>query len=283
MFGPSRPDGSAARARLRSLSPRWTPTGADIDAVLQEAAPVPADAPEPTAAPRPGETEVGRHALPEAPRPIWRIDGAAARGLVSLALAAVVGGLVVVLLGWPRGAPVDRASGGEPAAPSPDAQSVLSEPSPATSTVVVDVDGKVRRPGVVELAEGSRVIDAIRKAGGLARRGDTGVLNLAEVLIDGQQIVVPAAGQSPTPGNVIPGSTPVDPAPSSGVGSTASVSINSASQVELETLPGIGPVLAAAILEWRTQNGGFTSIEQLQEVSGIGPATFAELAPLVRL
>jgi len=149
--------------------------------------------------------------------------------------------------------------------------------------VVVDVDGKVRRPGIVELAEGSRVIDAIKEAGGLAHRGDTGALNLAEVLIDGQQIVVPAVGEVPAAGgDVIPGATAGEP-PAPGSGAVGSVSINSAAQAELETLPGIGPVLAAAIVEWRTQNGGFTSVEQLQEVSGIGPVTFAELAPLVRL
>jgi len=198
-------------------------------------------------------------------------------------LAAVAGALVVVLVGWPRGSSVEVADG-EISADSLETQSVLSEPSPGAPTVVVDVDGKVRRPGVVELADGSRVIDAIKKAGGLARRGDTGALNLAEVLIDGQQIVVPATGQSPTAEvDVPPGSTPGAATPTPGAGAVAAVSINSASQAELETLPGIGPVLALAILEWRTQNGGFTSVEQLQEVSGIGPATFADIAPLVRL
>ena len=89
-----------------------------------------------------------------------------------------------------------------------NAERVERTVTPSASTVVVDVDGKVRRPGVVELADGSRVIDAIKEAGGLAHRGDTGALNLAEVLIDGQQIVVPAAGQVPTAAvEVIPGST----------------------------------------------------------------------------
>jgi competence protein ComEA len=150
--------------------------------------------------------------------------------------------------------------------------------------LVVDVDGKVHSPGVVELSTGSRVIDAIKAAGGVTRHGDTGALNLAEVLIDGQQVVVPRAGaDGSVVSGVVPGGTaePVAPVPTSGPAAT--VSINSASTTELEVLPGIGPVLAAAIVEWRTQNGGFTSIEQLQEVSGIGPATYAELAPLVRL
>jgi competence protein ComEA len=149
--------------------------------------------------------------------------------------------------------------------------------------LVVDVDGKVHSPGVVELSTGSRVIDAIKAAGGVTRHGDTGALNLAEVLIDGQQVVVPAASADESVASgVVPGETPgsVAPVPTS---AAATVSINSASTIELEVLPGIGPVLAAAIVEWRTQNGGFTSIEQLQEVSGIGPATYAELAPHVRL
>jgi len=281
MFGSARPDGSAARARLHSLAPRWTPTGADIDSVGRRD-PAPTTAPERVSPSGSADPDVARHALPEAPRPIWRINGTAARGLVSLILAAVAGALVVVLIGWPRGSAVEVVADDSSAA-SGGTQSVLSEPTPSASSVVVDVDGKVRRPGIVELAEGSRVIDAIKEAGGLAHRGDTGALNLAEVLIDGQQIVVPAVGEVPAAGgDVIPGATAGEP-PAPGSGAVGSVSINSAAQAELETLPGIGPVLAAAIVEWRTQNGGFTSVEQLQEVSGIGPVTFAELVPLVRL
>ena len=157
-----------------------------------------------------------------------------------------------------------------------------ASPSEQADLVIVDVDGKVEHPGVVELSNGARVIDAIKAAGGTTRHGDTGSLNLAEILIDGQQVVIPSerqgetASPAPVAGSTASGSTP---APSAG----AAVSINSASATELEVLPGIGPVLAAAIVDWRTQNGGFTSIEQLQEVSGIGPATYAELAPLVRL
>jgi competence protein ComEA len=282
MFGSARPDGSAARARLSSLSPRWTPTGAAIDAVVQRGA-AQAPAQERMSGARASDPEAARHALPEAPRRRWRLDGAAARGLVSLSLAAVAGALVVVLIGWPRGTSVELADGAT-AVDSPETGSVLSDPSSTAATVVVDVDGKVRRPGVVELADGSRVIDAIKKAGGLALRGDTGALNLAEVLIDGQQIVVPAIGQASTAGGgVIPEASPGVATPAPGSGIATSVSINSAAEAELETLPGIGPVLAAAIVEWRTQNGGFTSVEQLQEVSGIGPATFADIAPLVRL
>jgi competence protein ComEA len=145
--------------------------------------------------------------------------------------------------------------------------------------VVVDVDGAVRRAGVVTLPEGSRVADAIEAAGGLASKADTAALNLAQVLIDGEQVVVPkrgSGGQSAGSGLTAPSSSGAPAAP-------GLVNLNTATAVELETLPGIGPVLAAAIVDWRTQNGGFTSVEQLEQVSGIGPATFAQLAPLVRV
>ncbi|HEX5016647.1 MAG TPA: helix-hairpin-helix domain-containing protein, partial [Actinomycetes bacterium] len=225
------------------------------------------------------ELSAGRHALPDPPRPVWRVDAAAVRGLLSLALAAAAGALVMVIVGWPRGT--------EAAAPPPDQrENVLLDAEPSASAtagvVVVDVDGRVKRPGVVELAAGSRVIDAIREAGGVAARGDTAALNLAEVLIDGQQVVVPGKGEATTSSGV-PSGTSTEPPATSPTTTPSTVSINSASATELETLPGIGPVLAAAIVDWRTQNGGFTSIEQLQDVSGIGPATYAEIAPFVRL
>jgi competence protein ComEA len=198
---------------------------------------------------------------------------------VSLTLASVVGALAVVVWGWPRG----ETAGSAGADPDPAAASnVLVEPegggAPSAARVVVDVDGEVRRPGVVELASGARVVDAIRAAGGLTSRGDTGTLNLAEVLIDGQQVTVPSTRAPAAP-------APAGSADSTGPGASAAgpVSLNSATAEQLETLPGIGPVLAAAIIDWRAENGGFTSIDQLQEVSGIGPATFADVAPLISL
>ncbi len=275
MFGSGRPDGAAARTRLRAITPRWVPTEADVAeaAASHDAAFVGAVA---TPGPSPA-----RHALPERQRPVWRLDAAAVRGLVSLALAGVAGALVVVILGWPRGAaapPIDAVTGAKRA----PVQSVLEQPSPSASAsgvVVVDVDGAVRRPGVVELPNGSRVVDAIKSAGGVLPRGDTGSLNLAQVLLDGEQVVVPREGDTAAPIGPVGAASP---APGSAPAAEL-VNVNTATEVELETLPGIGPVLAAAIVEWRTQNGGFTSIDQLQEVSGIGPSTFADLAPLVRV
>ncbi len=278
MFGSGRPDGAAARARLQSITPRWVPTETDVADAARgyDASFVAAASP---AAPD-VEPGVARHALPDRRRPTWRLDAGAVRGLLSLALAALVGALIVVVVGWPRGTTAPRADAGSAAASAP-VQSVLEQPSPSSSAlevVVVDVDGAVRRPGVVELPGGSRVVDALEAAGGVRSRGDAGSLNLAQVLLDGEQIVVPNQGAAAAPSGTGAVATPAPGAPPTGL-----VNLNTATEVELETLPGIGPVLAAAIVEWRTQNVGFTSIEQLQDVSGIGPETFADLAPLVRV
>jgi competence protein ComEA len=123
------------------------------------------------------------------------------------------------------------------------------------------------------------VVDAIDRAGGTTPKADTGSLNLAQVLVDGAQVVVPGsvgAGQ----GSSSALTTSPSAMPST---SGVAVNINTATEAELDTLPGIGPVLAAAIVQWRTENGGFTSVDQLQEVSGIGPATFADISPLVHI
>jgi competence protein ComEA len=276
----SRSEAQTARDRLRALTPGWVPTATDVDEAVASARPAASD----TQVPPGVGSPAGRHTLPGREQREWRLDASGLRALASLGLAAVAGGLVVVVLGWPRGEVAPPASEGMGAT----GQNALAEPtSPSVdgqdSVVVVDVDGRVRRPGVVELPGGSRVVDAIDASGGLARGADTGPLNLAKPLVDGEQVIVPARGDpaSAPPGVVTPGSAPSMPTgadPGAGL-----VSINTATETELDTLPGIGPVLAAAIVEWRTQSGGFTSVEQLQEVSGIGPATYAELAPLVRL
>lgn len=146
------------------------------------------------------------------------------------------------------------------------AEQVSSSPSPSI-TVIVDVAGAVREPGVYEFTEGDRVIDAIERAGGSLPKADLSLLNLAAPLADGTQILVPKAGP---PGAVVPGGT----APGSTDGL---LNINSASATELETLSGIGEVLAATIVEYREQNGPFTSVEDLMDVSGIGPATLDEI------
>jgi competence protein ComEA len=172
---------------------------------------------------------------------------------------------------------------------SPGAVVTMSTPvqSPPTASptagerptrLVVHVLGAVRRPGLVKLPENSRVQDAIDAAGGLAGRADPGELNLAQPLADGQQVVIGTAGD-PT-GEVRDGRE-------SGAGSDpsagATIDLNRANQAQLEQLPGIGPVTGGAILAWRQQHGRFSRIEELQEVDGIGPKTYAQIAPHVRV
>ena len=143
--------------------------------------------------------------------------------------------------------------------------------------LVVDVAGKVRHPGVYRLPAGSRVDDALRAAGGALPGVDLTMLNLAAPLADGQQIAVGVAGASAA----APAAGAASPTGGDQAGGGALVNINTADQQQLESLPGIGPVLAQHILDWRAAHGSFGSVEQLQEVSGIGSAKFAQLKPLV--
>ena len=150
-----------------------------------------------------------------------------------------------------------------------------------TGSIVVDVTGKVRRPGIATLPLGSRVVDALEAAGGARTGVRTGALNLARVLADGEQIVV---GVPAPPG--VAASAAGAPAAGAGDGSSTAtplVNLNSATQADLELLPGIGPVTARSILTFRSENGAFTSVDELLEVSGIGDATLAEVAPFVTL
>jgi competence protein ComEA len=193
-------------------------------------------------------------------------------GVRVLALAALLAALVAGACFWwsrprprPAPAPVVR-----PAA----ASQVAATPSPASAPLVVDVAGKVRRPGVVTLPTGSRVIDAIKEAGGVRPGARTGTLNLARKVVDGEQILVgvtatPASGASPgASASSVPGA-PLD--------------LNAATAGELDQLPGVGPVLAQRIVDYRTQHGGFRSVDELRQVSGIGEAKFADVKGLVRV
>jgi competence protein ComEA len=132
-----------------------------------------------------------------------------------------------------------------------------------TRDVIVHVAGSVERPGVYRLPAGSRVTDAVRRAGGFAHRANQDEINLAARLSDGQQVVVPG------PGTAAPAST-------SG-GQTGPISLGSATVAQLDQIDGIGPVTAQKIIEFRDQHGGLSSINQLDEVNGIGPSTMASL------
>jgi competence protein ComEA len=148
--------------------------------------------------------------------------------------------------------------------------------SPSPAALIVHVAGWVRRPGVYQLAEGQRVIDAIDLAGGPRRGADLGGLNLAGVLTDAQQVVVPKEGATPgAPSSGVPISS-ASPA-------AALVDVNTATPEELETLPGIGEVLAGAIVAYREEHGPFTSVDQLLDVSGIGEVTLEEIRELVTI
>ncbi len=159
-------------------------------------------------------------------------------------------------------------------------------PVPTGKQVVVHVIGAVAKPGVVQLPDGSRVADAIAAAGGLARSAAVGELNLALPLVDGTQLKI---GTRKRPGGWIRDGTGSLTAGSSGSGSSGAggqstkISLNTATVQQLDTLPGIGPVTAAKIIDWRKAHGKFTAITELQEVDGIGPKTYADLADRVRL
>lgn len=144
--------------------------------------------------------------------------------------------------------------------------------------VVVHVAGKVRRPGVVRLPAGSRVIDAVEAAGGARPNADLSAVNLARELQDGEQVRV---GIPPDPAvDVVAAGTPGE---GGGMPSGGALDLNSATATELESLPGIGPVLAQRIVSYRDQSGPFRTVEQLVEVAGIGPAVMASVADLVRV
>jgi competence protein ComEA len=189
----------------------------------------------------------------------WRVPPTHLRAVVTVAVAAGV-----LLTWWLLSA--------RPRTSEPEAVEVTStakhEHAETARRLIIDVEGKVKRPGIVTLPHGSRVHEAIAKAGGVVDGADTSTTNLARVLVDGEQIIVgtPAAGPTGT------GATAV------GAGR---VSLSSATAEQLDELPGVGPVTADAIIAYRTSHGGFQRIEDLLDVQGIGEKTLADLKDLV--
>jgi competence protein ComEA len=166
--------------------------------------------------------------------------------------------------------------GGSAAPPPP----TLPPPTFATTTaparVVVHVVGAVRRPGLYRLAQGARVADAVARAGGSTRKADLSLVNLAALVSDGEQVVVPRRGAGVAAAGAAAGAA----TGASGI-PTGPVHLNSATVEQLDALPGVGPVTAQKIVDYREKHGAFTSVDELDAVSGIGPARLDQLRDLV--
>lgn len=191
-------------------------------------------------------------------------------GLVAVLAVTLGGAGLWYVRSLPR--PVQVAAEAPTSATAPAGPTGLgASPGPA-AIVLVDVAGWVRDPGVYEFADGARVIDAIEAAGGARPGALLEALNLAAPLSDGTQILVPREGDQlaqPVPGGTVPGAA------------GALVNVNTASAAELEALPGVGEVIAQRIVDHRTANGPFTSVEQLLDVSGIGDSILESIRELV--
>ena len=246
--------------------------------------------PRPAPRPLPGVVPTpGRHAARRSRRPASPLPDRLSLGPAQLAVVAVVVAVGLAVTCWwlVRGG-ADPASelAAAPAVGVASASTVvqpLATPtataaSPAVSTpgtVTVDVAGKVRRPGIAVLDAGSRVVDALEAAGGARPGVDLTGLNLARLLVDGEQVVVGA----PVPSGAAAAAVPTGGTPSGGPPTL--VNLNTATEAELDTLPEVGPVTAASILTWRDEHGGFTSVDELLEVDGIGEVTLDRVAPFV--
>ena len=169
---------------------------------------------------------------------------------------------------------VMRAPAGEP---------IILQPAPTEKPIAVHVIGAVVRPGLYEFPEGARIQDAIDAAGGLLAEADPEALNLAALLEDGQQVSIPyGAGSEPFPGSNSLGGLPGAPTVTPAATNTADlININTATQDELDTLPGIGPTTAKKIIDYRTENGPFLQIEDIMNVQGIGITTFENIKDLI--
>ncbi len=301
---PARPEVRTSTARASSAARRdaaWGAAQAPVDIAADEFAEV--DEPEWLREPQAPEPWT-RRLVPERFRGA-RVDPGR-RGAVTLVLVGVLAVLVTAFVltraqpvthpvpplasvrttTAPPGVPVSGAARTQAAAPG---TVPVPETPPATGELVVSVVGLVHRGGLVRLPAGARVADAIAAAGGPRDGADLTGLNLAQRVQDGDQILVGAAaptGDGPRLGSATisaggaggaAGTTAGAPVP----GTAGKIDLNTATEAQLDALPGVGPVTARAILAWRTANGRFTAVDQLAEVDGIGPARLARLRELV--
>ena len=159
----------------------------------------------------------------------------------------------------------------------PRGEAIQLIPPPTPAPMIVHIAGAVNEPGVLSLPSGSRVKDAVEKAGGLAETADSSLINLAMLVSDGMQIWVPGEQVAPigeqAPGKTNPQQVPVHPG--------GLININTAPQIELEPLSGVGPVIAKAIIQFRLEHGPFKEIDDIQAVSGIGPMTFEKIKSFI--
>jgi len=258
------------RARLALVASGQTPLGA-----ARRADDVP-----------PSNNESGKEEASESPGQQapkgWRRVVMLGREHIIVVVALLVGVVLVTIyaLGQSSATELPAASPGVVSVPT-----AAAPPGPVASAsrgpVRVHVLGAVVRPGVVSVPEGAIVQDVIEAAGGLVPGADPGELNLATPVKDGQQVIV-GTSESPRGEVVDPGGG--SPAAGSTTAAGAGlVNLNRATSQQLQELPGVGPVLAEAIIKWRTDNGSFTDVSQLRQVSGIGPKLFEKLSPLVTL
>jgi len=164
--------------------------------------------------------------------------------------------------------PYATTSASDVAATQTPAQGPSADQDEATE-LLVHVAGAVERPGIVTLEPGARIGDAVTAAGGPTSDADVHQLNLAAPVVDGLQVRVPVSGEVVPPGGIPP---QTETGGGTGPGAVSIVDVNSATEAELEALPGIGPALASAIVEWRARNGPFSTPDDLLDVPGIGPA-----------